>query len=155
MTYYVITGTKAEYDLYLHKVIQKRWQAGDKSANPQDYNRVISKANLVGVKNPHGVFFGTWRQRHDINDILVELMTRSDNLEVLHKIQEELNKKPEIMVSVNGIVQTPADYTVSEVAVTFNKPITLGNTVSIVNVKTSRVYVAIAQTQNQNYFIPS
>lgn len=43
--------------------------------------------NLIGIKNPRGIFVGKWYQRKDIKDILIQLQINKfhNNLEAIKK----------------------------------------------------------------------
>jgi hypothetical protein len=63
---YIIAGN---YDQYC------AWAADKMSVNNCRY--VSSPDILRGIENPHGVFIGTWYERKDIDDILVQLVAAS------------------------------------------------------------------------------
>jgi hypothetical protein len=77
---YVIPGNHAEGARYAREHCMKRYDAGDTSASLSDYVVVeygqVDK--LRGLRNPHGVFIGTWRERKDLHDICIQLNLSHD-----------------------------------------------------------------------------
>ena len=56
-----------------------------------DYRFVYDRMTLVGFNNPHGCFYGSWRQRQDIQDIIMELIVRTtdgSNARLKHLLEE-------------------------------------------------------------------
>lgn len=64
--YYVIAGNHHEFD---------EWVA-NKLFDGNDYTYVTNVHSLYGSINPKGLFMGTWRDRHDIIEIVETLITR-------------------------------------------------------------------------------
>lgn len=60
--FYVVAGT---YDQYVNYA---RTKTDDKF-----YIYVSGPDMLRGLKDPHGIFIGTWIDRHDIEDIILNL----------------------------------------------------------------------------------
>ena len=77
---FVIPGTWREGALYAREQCNKRYAAGDTSASLSDYVVVdygrVEK--LMGVRDPHGVFIGTWRERKDLHEICHILLSKHD-----------------------------------------------------------------------------
>jgi hypothetical protein len=46
--------------------------------------------SLKGVRNPHGFFFGTWRKKSNIKDILLTLYHQTDEGLTSRKILQRL-----------------------------------------------------------------
>ena len=67
MKNYIIAGTYQEYLNWLKT-----------SKFPSNAVCVSTPAVLRGTQNPHGWFIGTWRKRDDLEDIFMELLTRTD-----------------------------------------------------------------------------
>ena len=63
---YIIAGNIDQY---------RNWAADKMSVNHCQY--VGGPDILRGIENPHGVFIGTWYERKDIYDILLNLLTAS------------------------------------------------------------------------------
>lgn len=64
--HYIIAGNIDQY---------RNWAADKMSVNECLY--VGGPDILRGIENPHGVFIGTWYERKDIDDILVQLVAAS------------------------------------------------------------------------------
>jgi hypothetical protein len=77
---YVIPGTHTEGAMYAREQCSKRFAAGDTSASLSDYVVVEygRRDKLMGTRNPHGVFIGTWRDRKDLREICYILLSRHD-----------------------------------------------------------------------------
>jgi hypothetical protein len=63
---YVIAGSWNEFDVY-----RARCSAG---GNISHYVFANDPYKLRGIRNPHGVFFGSWRNRPDIKEIVEQLL---------------------------------------------------------------------------------
>jgi len=68
MKNYIIAGNFDEYLQWVSK----------SNLSPNSAICVSSPAVLRGTQNPHGFFIGTWRERDDLEDIFMELLTRTD-----------------------------------------------------------------------------
>ena len=73
---YVIAGNAKEAREWILADAFRRFGAGETSASLSDYITVSRTEQLRGIKEPHGVFFGTFRNRKDIRDILACLIVR-------------------------------------------------------------------------------
>lgn len=63
---YIIAGNIDQY---------RNWAADKMSVNHFLY---VSGPDMIrGIENPHGIFIGTWYERKDIYDILLNLLTAS------------------------------------------------------------------------------
>lgn len=65
--FFIVSGTYEEALEYMRK----------KNLNDYDYRYVYDRKTLLGHNNPHGCFYGSWRQRQDIQEILMELIVRT------------------------------------------------------------------------------
>lgn len=111
---FVIAGNMGEFYDYANK-----------PAVPDQELVYVDKPSVLHHNDkPHGVFIGTWKSRTDILDILnaLEILWNFQNT-TIRKIRESLvNAAPSpLAVYLNGVLQAPADYTVT------------GNTVSVYN----------------------
>ena len=119
---YVVAPTRAEYDDYYRRTF-------DMAKHDRSTFYWIGKAEHVrGLSKPSGVFAGRWKAMPDIKQIV-------DNLQIcwnfqnkaLIKIREELyqqstiSNRNNLVVTFNGIVQHPVDYSV------------VGDTLTLVN----------------------
>lgn len=59
-----------------------------------DYRFVYDRLTLVGQNNPHGCFYGSWRQRQDIEEIIMELIVKKVNgkNQKLKELLKEISK---------------------------------------------------------------
>jgi hypothetical protein len=89
---YVIPGTGSEGYEYVKKQCVKRYAAGETSVPMSDYV-IINEggvAMLRGIRNPHGVFIGTWRDRKDLHDICIQLnLSHNFRNAAIHEIMRD------------------------------------------------------------------
>jgi hypothetical protein len=69
---YIIAGNHSQYMNWLFK--QKKWLYNQDNIHCQ---YVGGPDILRGIRDPHGVFIGTWYERKDIDDILMQLVAAS------------------------------------------------------------------------------
>jgi hypothetical protein len=83
---YIIAGNIDQY---------RNWAADKMSVNHFLY--VSGPDMLRGIENPHGIFIGTWYERKDIYDILLNLLTASrvENPEIRKAIKYYEDKQYE------------------------------------------------------------
>lgn len=65
--FFIVSGTYEEALEYMRK----------KNLNDYDYRYVYDRKTLLGHNNPHGCFYGSWRKREDIQEILMDLIVRT------------------------------------------------------------------------------
>lgn len=115
---YVVAPTRAQYDEYYNRTC-------DLKIHGRTTFYWIKDADCArGLRNPSGVFAGQWRTMPDIIEIVDRLsICWNFQNKALLKIREELSitKKPNLVVTFNGIVQHPVDYSV------------VGDTLTLVN----------------------
>lgn len=87
--YYVVAGNRNEFQEFIHRKSGELWQAG-KDVSFSHFVYVDSEEKLAGVQNPHGWFYGTWRQRKDIRILLEVLHSRSNFNSALTEISFSL-----------------------------------------------------------------
>lgn len=73
---YVIAGNEKEAKEWVLADSFRRFGAGDTSASLSDYVTIKDATQLIGLKEPHGVFIGTFRKRSDVKDIIANLIVR-------------------------------------------------------------------------------
>ena len=94
MKIYVVAGTGDEARRWINSNIEKRAKIG-MPYSLSDYVYVANADKLRGIRNPHGVFIGSWRERLDIFQIVEALMLSSIHVNpALSKIYNDL--KPQI-----------------------------------------------------------
>lgn len=88
--YYVVAGTRQEFEEFMHRKAGEMWQGGE-DVSFSHFVYVESAGKLIGVENPHGWFYGTWRQRKDIHILIETLLHRSAyNNPMIRNIQMSL-----------------------------------------------------------------
>jgi hypothetical protein len=65
---YIIAGNLAEFDQY---------RRTKPLSTTTDYVYVRAERQLIGIQNPHGVFYGSWRNRDNIKEIVQRLVINS------------------------------------------------------------------------------
>lgn len=95
---FVIAGTREQYDEYRKRKIEEMHAKGQIDFRYADIIYVGNPHALRGIRYPHGVFIGTWRDRPDILQIVEELQICSNNTNSdLKRIYSELkllSKRP-------------------------------------------------------------
>jgi hypothetical protein len=92
---YVIAGTAREATEWMKNNLQKRILNGENVIGMSEYAYVTGVDTLRGIRNPHGVFIGSWKERLDIFDIVQQLMLSSIHVNpALSKIYNDL--KPQV-----------------------------------------------------------
>ena len=71
---YVIAGTFDEAKQYVSKKRAEYVLSGDPPLLMPNYMIVNDVRHLKGIRDPHGVFIGTWKDRVDIYDIIQTLV---------------------------------------------------------------------------------
>jgi hypothetical protein len=92
---FVIAGNLDEYKNYI------RDKAGD-----NHYVYVLNPESLIGFRDIHGVFIGSWRERRDIVLILDTLITRTTNTDLIKDLYKQVIPAPSLP-SLNPITYTP------------------------------------------------
>lgn len=101
---FVIAGNNAQFEHYKARKIEEMLNKGYVDFRYADIVYVSSANVLKGIKNPHGVFIGTWRERTDIHDILDTLMMCSQmNNAAVANIKKSLLVKPTPKVVNQGV----------------------------------------------------
>ena len=86
---FVIAGTLWEAKEWIMQDIEKKYP-NDPSVTISHYVFVDSPNKIRRLNNPHGVFVGSWRIRHDIKEIVETLLQCSYRNPALEKIHQEL-----------------------------------------------------------------
>ena len=74
MKYYVIAGTRQEFEAYILSKSMLLFASGETSISLSHFVYVSSPDTLRGVEDPRGWFIGSFRQRKDIDDIIIALL---------------------------------------------------------------------------------
>lgn len=80
MKIFVIAGNNAEAEYWIKRDLEKRALSGVTTLSRSEYVTLSNVVQLKGVSNPHGVFYGTWRNRRDIQEIVQSLMMQSTHV---------------------------------------------------------------------------
>jgi hypothetical protein len=89
---YVIPGTRYQGEAWVREQCYKRFNAGENNVSPSEYVIIPegSVDRLRGLREPHGVFIGSWRRRSDLHDICIQLnLCHSYRNPAIHKIMRE------------------------------------------------------------------
>ena len=70
----VIAGNKFEAVTWIHADLGKIYATKPSTKSMSDYTIVSNPDQLRGIRNPTGIFVGTWKQREDIFEILNMLL---------------------------------------------------------------------------------
>jgi len=94
----VIAGTYEQAQLWIKNDLAKRSAAGETTLSQSEYTVVHNSEQLLGLRDPHGVFVGTWKTRADINDIVDVLYARTmGKNHSLDKVYHELTKQDDLV----------------------------------------------------------
>ena len=90
----VIAGTYEQAQLWIKNDLTKRAVAGETTLSLSEYTVVHNREQLLGLRDPHGVFVGTWKNRADINDIIDVLYSRTKSKNYsLDKIHHDIMRE--------------------------------------------------------------
>jgi hypothetical protein len=123
---YVIAGHVSEAEYWIKSNLEKRAMSGVTTLSRSDYVYVSEAVRLRGIRDPHGVFVGSWKNRQDILEIVETLMLQSTNPNpALGKIHKELNGS-ESMLRVKRAANALAEEIDAEVMASLCKKINGG-----------------------------
>lgn len=89
--YYVIAGTAIEAKEFIKRKSLEMWNNGETSISLSNFV-YVDVLTLKGVSDPHGFFVGTWRERKDINLILMQLIISTYDDKATEKFIELKNE---------------------------------------------------------------
>jgi len=136
---FVIAGTVHQANEWIQKDIKRR-EILREVISMKDYRIVHDTTSIRGFVDPHGIFVGTWKERVDIFQIVETLFLQTTYVNTpLQNIYNEIKAlaKPKptpksmiqkinggllINVYINGIMQSPDDYTVQNNVLTVTNP---------------------------------
>ena len=86
--FFVVCGSLTEFREFSNK------KQKENQDYQYDYRYVYDRKTLLGHNNPHGCFYGSWRQRQDIQEILMDLIVRTTDGSnwKLKELLEEISK---------------------------------------------------------------
>lgn len=109
MKTYVIAGNAFQANDWIKSNIEKRISGGETTLSMSEYTYVSDQKQLFGIKDPHGVFVGTWRDRIDIYEIVQTLIWASVHVNPrLHDIHNSLKPKVKPTPKLSGSQITQA-----------------------------------------------
>lgn len=82
---FVIAGNYEQATHWMKQNIKKRIAAGETTVSYSDYAVRANVDTLRGVANPHGVFVGTWRERKDLDETFIILLSHTVTSEKSHQ----------------------------------------------------------------------
>mgnify|MGYP003353190248 CR=1 FL=1 len=71
--YYVVCGNYNEFSDFIHNKCRELYDKGDTSISLSHFVCVDSVEKLMGVREPKGWFYGTWKNNPNIEDIMITL----------------------------------------------------------------------------------
>lgn len=133
---YIISGNRMQYDLFIGRL--------PITEDLNGYQYVHGPDAVRGIVNPHGLFIGSWKERKDITEIVMNLMAASHIPNpTLRKILDEVQRVSlkDLLVSINGMLLSPNDPGVrmqmnaGHLQIAFNQAPAAGN---VIDVRTMR-----------------
>ena len=147
---FVIAGNKYQAEDWIKKNLEKRAMSGETTISRSQYVYVDDATKLRGIRDPRGVFIGTWRERWDIREVVETLMIQSIHVnptlgkiwgEVKHKVKPTPKKQTAMLVFVEGVLQAEnQDYSCASGTIIFNQAPPSGSTITLKTVTDSQVY---------------
>jgi hypothetical protein len=100
---YIIAGTREQAMNWQREHMKNRHLQGE-TVYSNEYMYVYGPDVFRGVKNPHGVFMGSWRHRPDIIEIVrtIRIQTDLPTPRALDRIWESLKPRPKITPRAGG-----------------------------------------------------
>lgn len=88
--YFVVCYNRDEYSVFVKKKLEELYNAGSTSISSSDFVYVAGPNNVRGIRTPRGWLYGRWREREDIEHILITLVTCHDaqNVTLLKALKE-------------------------------------------------------------------
>jgi hypothetical protein len=104
---FVIAGDNRQAAYWIDQDMMKRAAAGE-IPRRTDYCYVSGEDKLRGYRNPHGVFVGTWRNRHDIieivNLLLIQSEYKNDKLrDLAHEVNGNMTHAKAVAIASNQL----------------------------------------------------
>lgn len=94
----VIAGNKFEAVTWIHADLDKIYATKPSTKSMSDYIIVSNPDQLRGMKDPTGIFVGTWKQREDIfellNMLLVNMMDTTKHRIIQTLLVQHITEKP-------------------------------------------------------------
>jgi len=71
--YYVVCGNYNEFNHFIQRKALELFGIGDASISLSHFVYVDSKEKIIGIHEPTGWFYGTWKNNPNIEDIMIAL----------------------------------------------------------------------------------
>jgi hypothetical protein len=89
--YFIVSGTYDQYRAFKIKKMTELWNSGT-VVEHTDFIYATPES-IRGHRNPRGWFWGTWRDRKDIDEIITHLrISHSNQNETLCRLHKEINR---------------------------------------------------------------
>jgi hypothetical protein len=108
---FVIAGSLSQFHEFRRKKLETSYWHQTMFPNARDWIYVTSAESLTGFSIEHGVFYGSWKQIHNLEGIFRQLMIRAkdkhtrDNLNKIHEDWHDWLAKG--MLNINYNVPQP------------------------------------------------
>jgi len=115
---FVIAGTFDQARQYISKKRSEYLRSGEPPLLMPNYLAVTDVRHLKGIRDPHGVFIGTWKDRLDIYDIIQSLaLSWTGENKVLNRMLRDtpLPKRPTPILKPDYVVQAAAEMLAKEI----------------------------------------
>lgn len=76
--FFVVCGTRQEFQDFIIRKAAELWTEGNTSVGMSNFVWVNDVTKLLGHRNAHGWFYGTWYNLPDLQDILTNLTIYTD-----------------------------------------------------------------------------
>jgi hypothetical protein len=89
----VIGGNSEQARHWIIQDLERRHDAGETTLSLSEYTIIHRADQLRGLRNPDGVFIGTWQERRDLAEIvdgLAIIMTEPTKYDIIRQLQRNL-----------------------------------------------------------------
>ena len=93
--YYVVCGNHNEFNDFIRRKAFELFGHGDTSISLSDFVYVDSKEKIIGIHEPTGWFYGTWKNNPNIEDIMIALAgsLTGTRLRIIQDLWKEYRKE--------------------------------------------------------------
>lgn len=81
--FFVVAGTRAEFESFIRRISLKLWEEGKTEISLSHFIYVDSCDKIRGMRDIHGWFVGSWRERKDILEILQYMIVINHNNKII------------------------------------------------------------------------
>lgn len=89
----VIGGNSQEARTWILSDLERRQEAGETTLSLSEYTILHRADQLRGLRNPNGIFIGTWSERKDLAEVidgLAIIMTEPTKYNIIRQLQRQL-----------------------------------------------------------------